>query len=200
MTGWTQNGVRRRAFAGAILGAALLLAGGCGGGSGFNNNGSISRATDLTGTWDLSGLSAGGKPVSCPSAANVNTVVNILTVNNVEADRCYIGENIAFSGNTYTITYPAPRFLNLTIESGTYSFDGDTLILTRTTTSYDTNNDGIITADETTTVSPSQKVTASFSVEGNILTITPQSSDSANDIRRTVAGDAVQSTYTLRTQ
>ena len=209
MAGWIQNNrltSRQLSLSGAACAAGLLIfAAGCGGGgddrAGFgNSDGSVSGTADLTGTWDLTGLAASGKSISCPSASNPNTVQNILTVNNVEADRCIAGENIAFSGNNYTITYPAPRFINLTVESGTYSVGGGSITLSRNSQGFDTNNDGIISASETTSVSPEQKLTASLRVQNNVLTLVPQSSDSSNDIRRTVEGAAVESTFTKRAQ
>ena len=126
---------------------------------------------------------------------------NILTVNDVEADRCYIGENIVFGGgNTYTITYPAPRFLNLTVESGTYSLSDNTLTLSRNRRAMTLNNDGILAASEVASISPSQNVSGSITLTNGTLTFTPQSADIATDIARAVDGTPVSRTFTKRAE
>lgn len=190
----------------AIMAAGLLLfSAGCGGSgsnnAGFGNNGVVSSSTNLSGTYDLTGLSASGKAVVCPTSTSNSGVGNVLTVNNVEADRCYIGENIVFGGgNTYTIIYPAPRFLNLTVESGTYSLSGNTLTLSRNRRSYDSNNDGIIAASEVVSISPSQNVSGSITLSNGTLTFTPQNSDVSTDIARSVDGSSVSRIFTKRAQ
>ncbi len=200
----------KSAIAAALAGGLLFFVAGCGGSgdnrAGFGGtSGVVTGSPDLSGTWDLTGLSVADRSISCPVAStdgNVSSdiVQNILTVNNVEADRCVAGENINFSDGKYTMTYPTPRYLNLTIDSGTYSVDGGALTLTRTSQSYDTNGDGVISPAETRTVSPGQKVSSNIFVENGTLTVTPQSSDVSADIARSSDGTAVVRTFTKRTQ
>lgn len=147
-----------------IIGSVTLVTAGCGGDGGddFASNGP-SRAT-LTGIWNKSGLAIPGREVSCP---------NTLTTNNVTVDACVNGERIEFkSDGSYVATYPAPRFLRLTTEEGTYSVDGDTLTLTRTRIGFDRNTDGLVNpAREVQPVNPTQRVVYDIDISGNTMTL-----------------------------
>ena len=200
----------KSAIAAALAGGLVLFVAGCGGSgdnrAGFGStSGLVTDSPNLSGTWDLTGLSVAGRSISCPVAStdgNVSSdiVQNILTVNNVEADRCVAGENINFSDGNYTMTYPTPRYLSLTSETGTYSVGGGTLTLTRTSQSYDANGDGVISPTETRTISPGQKLTSKIFVQNGVLVATPQSSDVSADIARSSDGSVVVRTFTKRAQ
>jgi hypothetical protein len=123
-----------------LVGAISLLSAGCGGSS--NNSGVQSSRAALVGTWTKSGLNARGRFVSCP---------NTITVEGVLVDSCVQGETITFNNNgTYSVTYPSPRFINLATESGNWTLIGNNLVMTRTSTGYDANNDNAIAAAEIT--------------------------------------------------
>lgn len=139
LAGIRNVGVLARAM--GLFCAISLLSAGCGGGSN-RSDGQSGRAA-LIGTWTKTGLSARGRYVSCP---------NSISAEGVLIDSCVAGETVTFNNNgTYTIVYPAPRFINLTTESGTWTLNNNNILtLTRTATGYDANNDGVITTPEIT--------------------------------------------------
>jgi hypothetical protein len=174
-------GVLARAM-GLFCAIPLLLAG-CSGGS--NGTGGQSGRAALIGTWTKTGLNAQGRFVSCP---------NSITVEGVLIDSCVAGETVTFNNDgTYNIVYPAPRFINLANESGTWTLNNDSVLtMTRTTTGYDANNDGVITAPEMTDLAsvsnpnavpsnPRQRVVAQVSFSGgptlNLLPIAQTEKD-----------------------
>jgi hypothetical protein len=125
---------------GLVSAISLLTLVGC---SGSSNSGSQTRS-DAFGTWVKTGVSSRGRFVSCP---------NSITIDGVLVDSCVHGELLQLNEDgTYSITYPPPRFINLTTESGTWTVNGSTLTLTRLQSGFDSNADGVIASGELTTL------------------------------------------------
>ena len=176
------------------MGAGLIavLGVGCGSSGGGLQS---SRVGDnvLAGTWTRTGLSASGRSVSCP---------NTLTVNNIQVDSCTDTENITFNTDgTYTLSFPAPRFVRRYTESGTYSYRGGTLTLNRTRIGFDGNGDGVIDPATEVTAFAAQTLVASVTLSGNSFTFTPTGSPSLTSYTYPVSIDGttpVVSTFTFQ--
>ncbi len=156
-----------------LFSIVALLTTGCGSGDRLN---SAANRSGLVGTWTRSVIEASGRVVTCP---------NSLTVDGILIDSCVSGEMLTLRNDgTYTITYPSPKFINLSTEDGTYSVSKNVLTLKRLTSSFDTNGDGIIGNGETTTLSlvtnassipanPQQRLVYTFDLSVQGLSLTP---------------------------
>jgi hypothetical protein len=168
-------------FAGLFFAAALSIAG-CGGGDGDALSGGLSRG-GLVGTWTRTYIESSGRVVSCP---------NSLVVNGLQIDSCVRGETLVLRSNgTYTITYPAPKLIKLSTEDGTFSSSDGRLTLKRLTSSFDSNGDNVIDANEVTTLSlvtdpanlpenPQQRIVYSYVLNDEGLILTPVNSATTN--------------------
>jgi hypothetical protein len=183
-----KNSAGRLARIAGLFSVVALLTTGCGGGDGDPLSGGSTRG-GLTGTWLRSSIEASGRNVSCP---------NSLVVDGLQIDSCVRGETLVLRNDgTYSITYPAPKLINLATESGTYSFSNNILTLKRLTSSFDTNGDGFIGNGETTTLSlvtnsssiptnPQQRVSYTVVLDDRGLTLTPIQTATANASGETI--------------
>lgn len=190
--------IRRYALAGKKSAGALsriaglcsvvaLLTTGCGGGGDALSGGSTRGG--LTGTWTRSFIEASGRGVTCP---------NSLVVDGVMVDSCVRGETLVLRNDgTYTMTYPAPKAINLSEETGTYSVSGSILTMKRLTSSFDTDVSGTIDDDETTTLElvtsssaipehPQQRIVYSMTLNDRGLFLTPIDNPSTNASGETI--------------
>lgn len=169
-----------------LLSVVALLTTGCGGGDRLS--GGATRG-GLVGTWTRAYIEASGRVVTCP---------NTLVVDGVLVDACVRGETLTLRNDgTYTIVYPAPKLINRSEESGTYSVSSNVLTMKRLTSSFDANGDNEIQSAETTTLSlvndpnslpvnPQQRIVYTFVLNDQGLSLTPVDNPATNSSGETV--------------
>jgi hypothetical protein len=171
---------------------SLLLAGCSGSGQGFS---SASTTTNtLIGTWTRAEITGAGSTITCP---------NSLAENNVVIDSCVAGETIEFFAPTapgslpmYMITDPATKYGAVYTETGTYTYSGSTLTLTRNSTDIVA---GVVTPGAVVTVSPALVIPNTIRFSGtNSFALQPlvPTSGSGYSEPETAEGATVTSTYT----